>query len=195
MTAKTRTMLLTAALAIACAGPVGPVFEIELWPEEGRPVFESTGASLALREEPNRAAAVRQEVDLPAGTPIDFLSTRYQTWVPGRIEVLEASTIVGRDMGDVRYLTRDEYYLGGFPRSEWSVLPGDTVEYLQYRAEGTCFVRVREVVVDAERCPAFLQESFRVLEDPETEWWIEVEIGDSGGWLRVDESVRVRRGF
>jgi hypothetical protein len=195
MAGKRRTMLLTVALAIACSGPGGPVFEIELWPEEGRPVFESTGAPLTLRDDPHRGAAVRQYVDLPAGTPIDFLSTRYQTWVPGRIEVLEASTIVGRDMGDVRVLSRDDYYLGGFPRSEWSVLPGDTVEYLQYRAEGTCFVRIRGVVVDAERCPALLQESFRVLEDPVTEWWIEADIGDSGGWLRVDASVRVRRGF
>jgi hypothetical protein len=193
MTETGRTTLVAAILVVACSGPPGPVFEIELWPEEGRPIFESDGGTLSLREAPDRTAAVRHNVEIPAGIPIDFHATRYQTWVPGRIEVVEASTILGRHMGDVRYVTRDDYYMGDFPRSEWSVLPGDTIEYLQYRAEGSCFVRIRGVVVDTERCPTFLPESFRLLENPVIEWWIEVEIGDSLGWLRVDDAVRVRR--
>jgi hypothetical protein len=177
----------------ACGSVSEPVFQIELWPEEGIPAFEATGEPLRLHETPNRAALVTYVVETTAGTPIEFDGTRYQTWEPGTIEVLEAAVIGGRDMGAVQHLTRDQYYSLDFPHEEWRVVPGDTIEYLQYRAEGTCFVRIEGVVVNADLCPAFLQDAFLVATEPVTEWWIHATIGERTGWLLVDQTVLRRR--
>ena len=61
------------------------------------------------------------------------------------------------------------------------------IEYLQYRAEGTCFVRIGDRVVDADPCPAQNHQAFRMLNKPKTEWWIRVVVGRVPvGWVIVD---------
>jgi hypothetical protein len=75
---------------------------------------------------------------------------------------------------------------------------GDRVEFLQYRAEVTCFVRVDGAVIDAERCPATDARFFAVESKPVLEWWIEVVAdGKPRGWLQVEPSTvkHVRRAF
>ncbi len=175
-----------------------PVFQVELWPEEGIPQFHATGAALALHEDPARSIPLARVVrDVEAGTPIQFDATRYQTLRPGRIAVLEADTIRGRNLGTISYLSREEYY-GQHPAEEWPVMPGDTIDYLQYRAEGTCFVRIDGTVVDAEQCPALFGDSFELTSEPLLDWWIRVVLDHSpAGWLLVDNAVvtEVGRGF
>lgn len=166
-----------------------PVFEVELWPEEGRPRFEATGVTMTLREAPSQAAPVARLVDLAAGTPLKFDETRYQTLEPGKIEVLGSAVVHGRNLGAIRYLSREDYYRGRYPTQEWRVAAGDTIEYLQYRAEGTCFVRLAGSVVDADQCPALDQSSLRMIQEPRTVWWIRVVLddGSSAGWLLVED--------
>ena len=48
-----------------------------------------------------------------------------------------------------------------------------TFEYLQYRAEGTCFIRIERRVIDAD-CPAYMKSMFKVEIEPKTELWIHV---------------------
>ena len=63
---------------------------------------------------------------------------------------------------------------------------GTSLEYLQYRAEGTCFVRLMGEVIDTDVCPAF-DDKFRVMAEPVTEWWVRVLIsGKPKEWLLVD---------
>lgn len=61
---------------------------------------------------------------------------------------------------------------------------GDTVEYLQYRAEGFGTARVKDSIC---QIPLMVEgEIFGSdLPEPETEWWIRVtyEDGTSPGWL------------
>jgi hypothetical protein len=185
-----------AVVGLVACGPVSePVFQVELPPEEGIPTFEATGEPLRLHETPNRTALVKHVAETVSGMPIEFDATRYQTWEPGTIEVLEAAVIDGRDMGAVQHLTRDQYYSADFPYEKWQVVPGDTIEYLQYRAEGTCFVRIGGVVVNADLCPAVRQDTFLVATEPVTEWWIHATIGEKTGWLLVDQTVLGRRSF
>lgn len=184
-----------AVLLVGCAQVADPVFQVDLWPEEGIPHFEATGEPLRLHKAPNRGEPLQHIVETTSGTPIQFDTTRYQTWEPGTIEVLQGSVIGGRDMGRIRHLTRDRYYGPDFPRGEWPVAPGDTIQYLQYRAEGTCFVRIEGVVVEAGVCPTLLQDAFRLVGEPVTEWWIHATLEDGSGWLLVDRTVSVRRSF
>jgi len=70
------------------------------------------------------------------------------------------------------------------------VQAGDTVEYLQYRAEGTCFIRIASDVIDAKLCPNQQPSRFRLDTEPITEWWIHVTIkGKPAGWLLVSDAV------
>ncbi len=190
----------TLAAATLLSAPVQaqrgwPAFASELWPGEGIPHLEATGAPLTLRAGPSlsdRVTATLKQV--PAGTPVRFDETRYYTRRPGRLAVLRSDTISGRNMGSLRYLRRDAYYGGEYPAGRFAVVPGDTVEFLQYRAEGTCFVRVRGIVVDADWCPVYDDSSYSSVEEPVLEWWIRVTRDDvPAGWLLVEEDV-VRQG-
>jgi hypothetical protein len=79
-------------------------------------------------------------------------------------------------------------YFGNFPNVKVDVAPGTTVEYLQYRAEATCFVRVGKNVIDASPCPDINKDAFKLEREEKTELWIHVTV-DSGGRLMVDKTT------
>ena len=70
-----------------------------------------------------------------------------------------------------------------------AINPGDTIKYLQYRAEGYITAKVRDSI-----CEVFVMDNvpkFEGLEmQPKTEWWLRVVDADSSvlGWLLVDDS-------
>ena len=98
--------------------------------------------------------------------------------------------LTGRVLGTIRLLTRDAYYKGQFPRQAVALKEGDVVEYLQYRAEGTCFVQIADQVIDADPCPAQDDRTFSVITQPKTEWWIRVVLDRVPvGWVMVDEKA------
>jgi len=171
-------------------------FEVDLWPGEGRPVFAASAARLQLREAPAESAGVAATWTGRIGQVLAFDDTRYRTVEVGRFVVLSPTTLTGRRLGDTRRLSREDYYSGTFGPARVSLRAGDQVEYLQYRAEGTCFVRVGAAAIEADPCPNQDQRRFRLEAEPKTEWWIHVVQGDVCGWLLVaDGTVRViRRG-
>jgi hypothetical protein len=121
------------------------------------------------------------------GERVEFGQTVYRTMRPGRLRALAQAQIRGRRLGAIAQLSREDYYSGKFPTVVLAVSTGEVVEYLQYRAEGTCFVRVRGDVIDADPCPAQGAESFVVEAKPEVEWWIQMLVSRRPkGWLLVD---------
>ena len=66
---------------------------------------------------------------------------------------------------------------------------GERVDYLVMRAEGSCFVRVRGVVVEAEPCPTANPSGFRLKEGPKTELWVHASSSNLNGWVLVDEDA------
>ena len=180
-------------------GSGAPVeFATDLWPGEGIPVIETRRPQLPLRSEPDPGARVVDTLETRVGQRVAFDSTRYQTIEAGSISVLERSQVTGRDLGEISHVSLDEYYAPA--RTEISV-PVDapaTIDLLQYRAEGTCFVRLGERVIDAQPCPGFGRESIKVVREPVTRWWIRVRgKGGAFGWLLVSDSTArsVRREF
>lgn len=169
-----------------------PIFVTETWPEEGRPVFETTGRPLVLLAAPDRGSEVVDSVASPGeGLPVDFDSTRFQTLEPGRIAVASADTVRGRIFGDVDYLSREVYYRSDVPVETLDLSAGDTILYLQYRAEGTCFVEIDGSVIDADLCPTFRTESFEIVSEPRTAWWVRTTSATGEpGWILVGEAVR-----
>jgi hypothetical protein len=180
---------LLAAVAFFAQAPSG-VFEIELWPGEGRPQFQAVANELVIREMPSMSANIVRRLGITRGQHIAFDETRYRTTESGHLQVLAAANVTGRVFGTIRLLTRDAYYKGQFPRQSVALKEGDVVEYLQYRAEGTCFVHIADHVIDADPCPAQDDRTFRVITQPKTEWWIRVVVDRVPvGWVMVDEKA------
>lgn len=167
-------------------------FEVELWPGEGIPVFQSVSEQLVLRERPLTSADTAHVLRVPRGERLTYDSTRYRTVAPATLRVLTPGEIRGRSFGAVDRLTRDDYYSGRFSTTTVRVDSTSRLELLQHRAEGRCFVRLDREVLQAERCPT-LRAGFALEREPETQWWIHVTGTDgNAGWLLVaDTTARV----
>ena len=174
------------------------VFASDVWPGEGIPVIEMRRSALPLYTEPDHTSGVVDTLRGRVGQRVAFDSTRYQTIESGTIRIHSPLGLKGRDLGDVKHLTLDRYYQPNEAETSIPLAASSTVEFLQYRAEGTCFVRVENRVIDAHPCPGFGRESVSVVRDPVTRWWVLVRgVKDKPGWLLVSDSTAksVRREF
>jgi hypothetical protein len=164
-----------------------PHFVSELWPEEGRPHFAVKHARTSLQTSPSKAATGPNLILRP-GTEIAFDSTRYVTLRPGTLVARDSAVLTGRNLGKITYLSVHDYYSAPQSTTTVPILRGDQIEYLQYRAEGTCFIRVGGDVIDVDDCPHG-SEHFQVLSEHILEWWIHVSMPNRmGGWLLVDST-------
>ena len=161
-------------------------FETHLWPEEGRPVLKALTASLELRETPYTISEIASQIPVKIGMPIKFDITRYRTIKSGHLTALKNTTIKGRAMGELSSLTKEQYYSDKFNTKDYLISVGDHIEYLQYRAEGTCFIRIKGNVIDAEECPVGIPKLFKTNREPTIEWWARVNIDNIIGWILVD---------
>ena len=173
-------------------------FSIDIWPGEGIPVIETRRALLRLRAAPDPEAPVFDSVQGRIGQRLAYDSTRVQTIRSGSFRAVTPLRIVGRDMGAATHLTLARYYQAPDQEVSIPVTAPATIEFLQYRAEGTCFVRINGHVIDAEPCPGLGKDSVELVAQPATRWWIRVR-GQNGshGWLLVSDSTAqsVRREF
>ena len=151
---------------------IGDGFEKHTWPGEGIPILVASQNVLRLSAEP-RISAKRKVISYQQGWRIPFKDTLLRTIQSTTIRVEEHGTVNLWCDGSVEY---------NFDQ-------GETIEYLQYRAEGYITAKV-----DGRVCELPLyheQEVFgRQFDEPIVEWWVQVEYrdGSSPGWLLVDES-------
>ena len=142
-------------------------FETESWPGEGVPVLIAVKDNLLLYTQPRSDAATRS-IPYKAGWRVPFDETIYRTVRSSWIEVKNTGTVL-------IWCNED--------RSQ-RFMAGDTIEYLQYRAEGTILARIEGEICEV---PLYLEEDVFGTEydDPTTEWWTRViyRDGSSPGWL------------
>jgi len=174
-------------------------FDSELWPGEGKPTFFSKTNTLILYKEPTTKSPVMKKFMSVKGEKIDFDMTRYRNMRPGTIKINKSATLTGKNLGPISYLSRSEYYSGKISRKNYTFKKGDSFEYLQYRAEGSCFVRWKGNVYSIEYCPWVDAENtqFSIEKEPVNEWWIRVTKGHNPmGWLLIDKgTVEEERSF
>ena len=166
-----------------------PIFEIDLWPGEGIPTLESVTEVLTLHRRPSPASPVTHELRVGVNHRLTYDSTVHQTMIPGRLRVLAPFNIRGRVLGNVSRLTGRTYYGTQHQRTMVPVDSTSRLEFLQLRAEGTCFVRLNRRVIDAEDCPAMNPIEFALEEQPVTRLWVRVVEGRRVGWLLVTDST------
>jgi hypothetical protein len=178
--------VLVSVLLLAVLQTLTSSFETETWPGEGRPRFRATG-SLEFRDRPESNRPVSGTLQAPINRDLEFDETRFRTVVPGVIRAAKDTSISGRNLGSIGRLSRDEYYLGRYPTDTVTVASDSRIEYLQYRAEGTCFIRIDGIVLDAGHCPADDEQAFTVVSPPNVEWWIRLTRDSQPlGWVLVD---------
>jgi hypothetical protein len=185
-------MLLAILIALAISRQPAPeaTFEVDLWPGEGVPIFEAAAPQLRLYEQPSTSSSLKDTAKVRRGQRLSFDETRFRTTKPGQFLVLTSTTVVGRTVGAVGRVSRPDYYSGKFGSARVAVKAGDRIEYLQYRAEGTCFVRSGGSVIEADPCPTGKPAEFRLEAKPVTEWWIQViQDGKPRGWLLITDAT------
>ena len=183
-----RLLSFLAVIVVFAQAPSAIVFEVELWPGEGRPQFRAIATEIVIRQTPTATSPIVSHLQVTRGQQIAFDETRYRTIQAGTLQALTATSVTGRILETTRLLTRDAYYKGKFPQETIALNSGETFEYLQYRAEGTCFVRIGNRTIDATRCPAEDDRAFLVISEPKTEWWIRVVVDRVPvGWVMVDK--------
>jgi hypothetical protein len=165
-----------------------PVFETDLWPGEGVPQFEALSKELRLHERPLSSSRITSTLMVSPGQSVDYDDTLYRTVESGRIEVLESSEIEARLIGKVNRLTKSDYYSNKFKTVKRELQLKMIIEYIQYRAEGACFLGIDGQVLNMF-CPGDHDPKFQILSEPKTEWWIHVVLGTSSGWIQVSDST------
>ncbi len=165
-------------------------FVSEMWPEEGQPVFRSKVAVLTLHEQPSITSNIKKH-KRNKGELITYDETRYRNVRSGSIKVTKTVTLEGRDLGALDYLTRERYY-SDVPDKKIQFRRGETIEYLQARAEGSCIIKWKTKIIELEYCSWFddTNKDFQVISEPINEWWIRVVINKKPiGWLLIDDKV------
>lgn len=165
-------------------------FTSELWPGEGIPVLIAGARQLPLRREPNAGSPANKPLAVRVGSRIHFDQSRYQTLRSSWIVVESAATLSGRNLGALRYLSKEQYYADNFPNRSFILQAGTKIEFLQHRAEGSCIVRIDAEVIEVNECPNATDARFRWLGKAEVLWWVRVTNGGKPrGWALVDGRV------
>ena len=141
-----------------------------------------------LRKAPMAYAGIADTIWIAQGEIIKWSNARFRTVVPGLFLVSEDCSIDGSRYGRVFYLSRTDYYRGSGKWETFRFSKRDTIEYLQYRAEGSAFLRMDGVVINAELGTPE-SAALREIRSPQLELWIEVEDKDGKpiGWFRLED--------
>lgn len=177
------------------------MFESEFWPEEGRPVFITTTTHLKLFARPSLDAPMANEIEVAKNSEIKFNAFRYRTIRPGEVIAKADGVLKGRNLGKMKYLSRETYYESYSEYLEFPYAKGTSFEYLQYRAEGSCFIRWAGNVIDLDLCPwldfiygkGLDKKALVLTREPIAESWLQV-INSNGkpiGWLLADGVTKV----
>ena len=168
-------------------------FESGMLPGEGHKRILAAADEVTLHHAPSSCSSIAKKLRINRGAEIKFNDVRFRTIKPGLFVAERPGSLEGTDYGPISYLSEEDYirFRGNWKRFIFS--EGDTIQYLQYRTEGSGFVRFRGQVIGAE---LLSKKSLALVQtrDPIVEIWIRVtdDEGVSIGWYRVDDDT-VRR--
>lgn len=164
---RTKKIFLILVGLIGCLGSEVFGFEMMGWPGEGIPVFSANSSQLTLYPEPSKETK-----------PI------FMKFQKDKIISFDRSKVITKQSTFLNVKKKVTDVWCGDKQIELN--PGDTIEYLQYRAEGYGIV-----VYKGDLCEVSLSEDdFEGLDkSPVTEWWIRVIDTQKKplGWLLVDQ--------
>jgi len=163
-------------------------FESEFWPAEGVPEYVSRAERLFLHARPASDAPIMAEWTVHLKDPVPFDGFRFRTIRPGVLVARCSGNLVGRNLGRTDYVSQANYYRDGGESVTIRFGPEDHIEYLQYRAEGTAFLRWQGLVLDA---PLPGRPDFDTVCHPVAESWVRATSPSTGvtGWVLADDQL------
>jgi hypothetical protein len=173
------------------------VFASDLAPGEcglGR-VYYRENKLILFREAPSRNSPVILRA-FAKGVQAGYWGVRYRTLAPGKVRAKKSISFEGTSFGQINHLSEDLYYAGGIEDEIFTVHANERFELLQYRGEGSCFIRLRSQVIEVHSCSEdgrLEGKEWQALETysaPKVELWIRL-IDDSRraiGWAYFDKN-------
>lgn len=155
---------------------VAALFETDSFPGEGGPNFSAKSDILILRRHPDIDSS---QIALKPGKNKKILFDKSKQITKKSITLTAKSEVTDLTCNDTKK----------FKESTPIIKRGETIEYLQYRAEGYITARYNNQI-----CEVFIMDKIPKFEgigkEPIVEWWIRVidEKKKPQGWLLVDKS-------
>lgn len=181
---------LTTTLAI-CACSVDTTgtqtsFVYENFVGEGRPEYVAIGNQIELRAAPNKDSAISNNAMIQKEGALSFENSITRALNAGQIEVISSQSVQVREFGEIKELPSDRYYDESITWVQKKISASDKPRLLMWIAEGHCLVAIGQTVNELKECPTESSVGWRLVNQPATESWIEVNINDSKGWVKVD---------
>lgn len=183
-----KSVFIAAMLAVAMPATAAE-FQSEIPPGEGPlTLVAKTDAPLFVRPDKRSEKVAGDEVK--KGEMLGRGRHLYRTLKPGRITVTSPFQVKAHSYGAINLLTR----MSSSTLKTFSFEPGDLIEYLQYRSEGFCILRIGNEVIEApEPDPRRTTRKTK----PVNEWWV-LALGSfeaERGWALVDGRRITRKGL
>ena len=137
---------------------------------------------LRVLSDPSADAAPAPGLVVRKGQAVEYTETRFQTISPAQLTIQQDLSLKEvADYGTTRYLSRTDYYLRG-KLVQLELRAGQSINVLQYRAEGDWLFEVHSRVYGGECLPCRGSR-------PETAWWIKIAQGGKVGWIQINEQT------
>lgn len=161
-------------------------FVYESFVGEGRPEYVTMVDQIEIRDTPNSSEIIAHEVSVSKGQSLTFNNAVTRTLRKGQVEVQSDVSIQVREFGEIDSLTADRYYDATITSVRRKVTANDKPELLMWMSEGNCLLSIQRTVIESSDCPTESDNQWRLVTQPIVESWIEMNIKDSKGWIKVD---------
>lgn len=184
------TPIITAMLVMsACAAEptaVNKSFVYENFLGEGRPEYGATTQNLELRSSPVSESSISKVVPISNSKALPFDKVVTKTIEAGKIKVSGHVLLKTRSFGEIESLTPGAYYDESIAWEDRTITAEDKPTLLMWLSEGNCLIKIKQTVNESAECPMESDGLWVLLNQPETETWIEAKINESKGWVKVD---------
>lgn len=183
-----KTMVLLATGACSIERPaVAPSFVYENFLGEGRPEYKITGTQIKLLDLPNRESSLAGTESISGEQVLAFDDVVTKVIKTGEIQISGDLTVQTRNFGAIQKLTKEMYYDESIAWVERTLTATDQPTLLMWMSEGNCLIKIKQTVNESRDCPTDSGNPWQLLNPPETESWIKIELNHSKGWVEVDD--------
>lgn len=173
----------------ACAAEptaVNKSFVYENFLGEGRPEYRATTQNLELRSSPVSESSISKVAPVSESKALPFDKAVTRTIEAGKIKISSDVSVKTRVFGEIETLTSETYYDESIAWEDRTINADDKPTLLMWLSEGNCLIKVKQTVNEISECPMESGGLWVLLNQPETETWIEANINESKGWVKVD---------
>lgn len=161
-------------------------FVYENFVGEGRPEYKATTQNLELRSSPNSESSISKVVPISDSEALPFDKAVTKTIEAGKIKVSGDVLLKTRSFGEIETLTPEAYYDESIAWEDRTITAEDKPTLLMWLSEGNCLIAIKQTMNESAECPMESDGLWMLINQPETETWIETVINESKGWVKVD---------